>query len=98
MLRTEALSVARPDGSGWLVRDLSLRVPPGRWIGLSGPTGVGKTRLARVLAGIDPPGWGTVALDAAVPAPGPSPVQLIFQHAERALNPRWTVGRSLMEA
>jgi ABC-2 type transport system ATP-binding protein len=45
------------------VRDLSFTVRPGEVLGLVGPNGAGKTTTLRCLAGIIPPGSGTVTID-----------------------------------
>jgi len=52
----EALGLARrnPDGGGWLLDHVSLRVAPGARIAVSGPSGSGKTLLLRALAMLDP--------------------------------------------
>jgi len=44
----------------WVVRDLSLDVPPGRLIRLEGPNGSGKSTLLRVAAGVTRPSAGRV--------------------------------------
>ena len=44
-------------------RDLNLHLPGGSFTALLGPSGVGKTSLLRVLAGLDPPEAGSVAAD-----------------------------------
>jgi putative hydroxymethylpyrimidine transport system ATP-binding protein len=44
-------------------RDLSLHLPGGSFTALLGPSGVGKTSLLRVLAGLDPPEAGSVSAD-----------------------------------
>jgi ABC-type nitrate/sulfonate/bicarbonate transport system ATPase subunit len=46
-----------------VVRDISLSLPQGGFISLLGPSGVGKTTLFNVLAGIDKPDNGSVYLD-----------------------------------
>jgi len=46
-----------------VVRDISLDLPRGGFISLLGPSGVGKTTLFNVLAGIDLPDGGNVYLD-----------------------------------
>ncbi|MCS0634806.1 ABC transporter ATP-binding protein/permease [Streptomyces sp. LP05-1] len=42
---------------------LSLRIGPGERVGLAGPTGSGKTTLAKLLTGLYPPDRGTVRYD-----------------------------------
>ena len=43
--------------------DVSLRVPPGRTVGVIGPNGAGKTTLFNVVCGFVPPTAGTLTLD-----------------------------------
>lgn len=50
----------RPDRP--VLRDVDLLVRPGEWLAVTGPTGAGKTSLARVLAGVLRPDAGTVRL------------------------------------
>ena len=55
-------------------------------------------RSARILAGYERPHEGTVTLRGApIPARGWHPVQLVMQHPEKAVNPRWTMRRILNE-
>ena len=51
-------------------RDLEARLPGGQCTALLGPSGVGKTSLLRVLAGLDPPENGTVGADDGRPLAG----------------------------
>lgn len=83
----------------WVLQDVSLAVAPGEIVGLAGPSGRGKTTLARILGGYLAPTVGQVALDGApLPEHGYCPVQLIFQHPELAVNPRWRIEQVLEEA
>lgn len=84
----------------WVLRDHSVEVAAGRVLGLRGPSGCGKSTLAAVLAGLRTPAAGTVEVDG-VPlgsGPRPRPVQLVLQHPERAMNPRWKIRDVLGEA
>lgn len=83
----------------WVLQDVSFTATPGQVTALRGPSGRGKTTLARLLAGYLSPDRGRVTLDGApLPVRGRSPVQLVLQHPEHALDPRWKLGRSLSEA
>jgi ABC-type dipeptide/oligopeptide/nickel transport system ATPase subunit len=83
----------------WLFKDLSISIAPGEIVGLAGPSGRGKTTLGRVLAGYLTPTSGEVRLDdAPLPMGGVSPVQMLFQHPELAVNPRWQGARIVSEA
>jgi iron complex transport system ATP-binding protein len=61
MLAAEHVSLAI-DGAD-LVRDVSVRVVPGRIVAIMGPNGAGKSTLLRILAGDVVPDAGTVTLD-----------------------------------
>jgi iron complex transport system ATP-binding protein len=52
MIRAEALSVSL--GGNEIVRDISLAVAHGEWLGLIGPNGAGKTTTLRALAALVP--------------------------------------------
>ncbi|MBB0242751.1 ATP-binding cassette domain-containing protein [Streptomyces alkaliphilus] len=89
----------RVPGGHQLFTGLDLRVEAGQVVGLTGESGCGKSTLARILAGHLPPTTGTVLTDGyPVNAPGPRPVQLVQQHPEKAVNPRWTMRSVVAEA
>lgn len=90
MLKAENIRF-RYAGTPWILEDVCLTIRPGEVVGLPGPSGRGKSTLAKVLAGHLFPQQGTVTLDGdPLPERGYCPAQLIFQHPELAMNPRWT--------
>lgn len=96
-LKANHVSFRYKSGS-WILRNLDLTILPGEIVGLTGPSGCGKTTLARLLAGFGQPETGTVLLDGqALPASGYCPVQLVSQHPEQAVNPRWRMLDTLCE-
>lgn len=83
-------------GYGWrpLIRDYSITLTEGRILGLHGYSGTGKSTLARLLTGYLTPSHGRVLVDGAtVPRGTYNPAQLIQQHPERAVDPRWRLSR-----
>ncbi len=83
----------------WLFRDLNISVTSGERVGLPGPSGRGKSTLAKVLAGYFPVHNGDVNVDGKSQEKGTfNPVQLLFQHPELAVNPRWKIQDILSEA
>lgn len=82
----------------WLFDNVHLKLQGGEVVGLSGPSGCGKTTLAQLLAGYKKPHRGQVKLNGKpLPTKGFNPVQLVWQHPEKAVNPRWQMKQVLSE-
>ena len=83
----------------WLFKELNLIIHSGERIGIVASSGFGKSTLAKLLAGYEKPVEGEILLDGApLPKRGFSPVQLIYQHPENAINPRWRMKQVLAES
>jgi peptide/nickel transport system ATP-binding protein len=94
---------------GWrtheAVRGVTLEVARGECFGLVGESGCGKSTLAKAIAGLVPVHAGRVVVDGVPEGPPRTRraalrrrVQMVFQDAGGALNPRLSVGFQLREA
>lgn len=76
----------------------SITVPPGRIVGLIGPSGAGKTTVGRILSGRIPADGGVVSVDGAPIMSRCVPeVAYLGQAPREACNPRWTLRRIISE-
>lgn len=83
----------------WVLEGRSITIDRGQRLAVFAPSGFGKTTLAMLLAGYLEPVRGEVLLDGEpLPRKGLCPVQLICQHPEKAVNPRWKLRRVLEES
>lgn len=83
----------------WVLENKSLTVSKGERLALFAPSGYGKTTLAMLLSGYLQPTQGEILLEGKhLPSKGVCPVQLIYQHPEKAINPRWRLRRVLEES
>lgn len=83
----------------WILENQSLTVNKGERLALLAPSGYGKTTLAMLLAGYLKPTKGEILLDGKpLSSKGVCPVQLIYQHPEKAVNPRWRLRKVLEES
>ena len=97
-LRAENISFRYDRKSPWILKNVDLTMDAGERVALTGPSGCGKSTLSKILAGYLEPTEGQVLLDGKpLPTRGYSPVQLIYQHPEQAVNPRWKMERTLKE-
>ncbi|WP_298872517.1 ABC transporter ATP-binding protein [uncultured Microbacterium sp.] len=102
LLRADGLG--KRFGDRVAVDDVSLALRRGRTLAVVGESGSGKTTLARMIVGVTDPDAGSLRFDArpwssrvAVGA-ARTRVQLVQQNPWGALDPRWTIGRTLGEA
>ncbi|MGE0418034.1 MAG: ATP-binding cassette domain-containing protein, partial [Acetobacteraceae bacterium] len=87
------------------VSDVSLEIFPGEILALVGESGCGKTTLGRTVLGLQREASGSIRLDGAEVG-GMAPtvarrvrqaVQYVHQDAAAALDPWWSIGRTLRE-
>jgi peptide/nickel transport system ATP-binding protein len=82
-----------------VIQGLNLTVASDERVALTAPSGFGKTTLCKLFAGYLQPSQGAVLLDnKPVPTEGVSPVQMIWQHPELAVDPRMRMRNMLAEA
>lgn len=82
----------------WLFRNVNFELSQGEIVGISGYSGCGKSTFSKILSNYLRPSEGRVTIDGASFSKGTyQPVQLIYQHPEKALNPKWKMYRSLNE-
>ncbi|MDO5503625.1 MAG: ATP-binding cassette domain-containing protein [Actinomycetia bacterium] len=100
MLRAAGIWLRHDRQAPWVLRGADLTVEPGQVVGLWGPSGIGKSTLGSVVAGMLRPERGSVTVDGRPLAEvrGPRPVQLVGQRPELMMDPRWRIGRILAEA
>jgi spermidine/putrescine ABC transporter ATP-binding subunit len=89
-------SVSKSFGDAKVVKDVSLAIKPGEFISLLGPSGCGKTTLLRMIAGLETPDSGTIALagsDITNTAVWERNIGVVFQNY--ALFPHMTVAENI---
>ena len=83
----------------YVLRDINFHINSGEVVGLVAPSGFGKTTLAKILAGYITPESGEVVLEGCSREKnGYNPVQLIFQHPEKSVNPKWKMKKIINES
>lgn len=88
-----------PRGKEWILEDISLSINSNEIVGLVGASGRGKSTLGKIISGQEKQNSGKVLFDGeSLPFDSYSPVQLIFQHPELAVNPKWKLRKTLEEA
>ncbi|MBM3605410.1 MAG: ABC transporter ATP-binding protein [Alphaproteobacteria bacterium] len=86
-------------------KDVTFNLSSGRTLGIVGESGSGKSTVARCVMRLIDPTSGRIMVDGADIAslsrgalrPHRKKLQVVFQDPMRSLNPRWTVGESLIE-
>ena len=92
-------------GDQTVLQDVSLNIPDGSIIGMSGASGIGKSTLAKILCGVTAPDAGAVFLDGKLLV---SPkeaydrkrglaIQMVYQQPYATLDPLQKIGAGLRE-
>ena len=83
----------------YVLKDIDFYVNSGEVVGLVASSGFGKTTLAKILAGYITPESGEVVFEGCRREKnGYNPVQLIFQHPEKSVNPKWKMKKIINES
>lgn len=98
-LKAENISFKYPSAKNYLLKDVNLDLDNNKIIGLIGDSGSGKSTLCKILSGYIQKYEGKVTLDGKeLPKKEFKPVQLIYQHPEKVMNPKWKMEQILSES
>ena len=93
------ISFKYSSGSRQILKDVDISIDNKKILGLFGDSGSGKSSLCKILAGHIKRYDGEVRLDGnEIPKSGFNPVQLIYQHPEKVMNPKWKMHEVLEES
>lgn len=98
-LKAENISFKYPSAKEYLLKDINLELDNTKIMGLIGDSGSGKSTLCKILSGYIQKYEGNVLFDGKeLPKKGFKPVQLIYQHPEKVMNPKWKMDKVLSES
>ena len=98
-LKAENISFKYPSAKNYLLKNVNLDLDNKKIIGLIGDSGSGKSTLCKILSGYIPKYEGKVLFEGKeLPKKGFKPVQLIYQHPEKVMNPKWKMNQVLSES
>ena len=98
-LKATNISFKYPSAKNYLLKDINLELNNEKITGLVGDSGSGKSTLCKILSGYVQKYEGEVSFDdAPLPKKGFKPVQLIYQHPEKVMNPKWKMKDVLGES
>jgi peptide/nickel transport system ATP-binding protein len=82
----------------YILKDVNISLDRGEIIGLIGNSGSGKSTLCKILSGYENNYQGNISIDnSEIAVKGYNSVQLVFQHPEKAVNPKWKMKDILNE-
>lgn len=82
-----------------ILKNIDFQIESGEIVGITAPSGFGKSTLGKILSGYLKPDSGQVTLDGEpLKKGGYNPIQLIFQHPEKNVDPKWKMKKVLREA
>ena len=92
-------------GSQTVLQNVSLNIPAGSIIGVSGASGIGKSTLAKILCGVMPPDAGAVFLDGKLLVSQKEAydrkcglaIQMVYKQPYASLDPSQKIGAGLRE-
>ena len=98
-LKATNISFKYPSAKNYLLKDVNLELDNKKIMGLIGDSGSGKSTLCKILSGYVTKFEGEVIFDGKpLPKKGFKPVQLIYQHPEKVMNPKWKMSQVLSES
>jgi len=98
-LKATNISFKYPSANKYLLKDVNLELDNNKIIGLIGDSGSGKSTLCKILSGYVTGFEGSVSFDGQpLPKKGFKPIQLIYQHPEKVMNPKWKMEQVLKES
>ena len=98
-LKATNISFKYPSAKKYLLKNVNLELYNNKIMGLIGDSGSGKSTLCKILSGYVTKYEGEVTFDGQpLPKKGFKPVQLIYQHPEKVMNPKWKMESVLNES
>lgn len=84
--------------SNWLFHHVNFAIKPGEIVGMYGKSGSGKTTLLKIISGYLTPSNGQIIVDGMTnDVEKVQRVQLIWQHPEKTINPKWKMNEVIRE-